>query len=138
MIEPLRGLAAMSVLVFHAGMFSAALHHGGWWDPLVGHLQAGVPIFFVLSGFLLYRPFVAARADARPAPQIGRYAARRIARIVPAYWVALALVSLLPQIHLVGGPLIYFGFLQTYFPSLEVNAGIAPAWSLCVEVSFYA
>ena len=50
-------------------------------------LEVGVAIFFCISGFLLYRPFVRrARATAMPAVATGAYAWRRFLRIVPAYW----------------------------------------------------
>src|SRR5439155_8306716 len=52
-------------------------------------LEVGVAIFFVISGFLLYRPFAASRAAGQPAPRTGPYAWRRVLRIVPAYWLAL-------------------------------------------------
>src|SRR5436190_23711067 len=114
MIEPLRGVAALSILVYHAGAFARDDRRGGWWDAIVGHLHVGVPIFFVLSGFLRYRPFVAARVGQGRVPSIGGYALRRIARIIPAYWAALVILGALRQIEFVGNPLVYFGFLQTY------------------------
>ena len=46
-------------------------------------------LFFVLSGFLLAGPWVASALDERPAPRLGRFAVKRAARIVPAYWVAM-------------------------------------------------
>ncbi|HEY0444483.1 MAG TPA: hypothetical protein VGC90_09690, partial [Candidatus Limnocylindrales bacterium] len=45
-------------------------------------LDSGVMIFFALSGYLLYGPFV--RGPVAVAP----YLVRRIARIMPAYLVA--------------------------------------------------
>jgi peptidoglycan/LPS O-acetylase OafA/YrhL len=53
-----------------------------------------VPIFFVLSGFLLYGPFVRARLAGREAPDTEAYGWQRVMRIVPAYWVALLVVGL--------------------------------------------
>ena len=52
-------------------------------------------MFFLISGFLLYRPFVAARLRGEPMPFVGAYAWRRFLRIVPAYWVALTATALL-------------------------------------------
>lgn len=67
-------------------------------DGLAGHylaqLNLGVSIFFVISGFLLYRPFGAARLAGERSPPLLPYAIRRVARIVPAYWVALTIVAL--------------------------------------------
>ena len=50
-------------------------------------LEVGVAIFFCISGFLLYRPFVVAHHRAQAMPAVGAYAWRRFLRIVPAYWV---------------------------------------------------
>lgn len=102
------------------------------------HMEIGVPIFFVLSGFLLYRPWVAARVQNRPVPSARRYFRRRVARIVPAYWIALSAAAAL---GLSTGPIghepwIYYGFMQTYSARTFFN-GLSPAWSLCVELSFY-
>jgi peptidoglycan/LPS O-acetylase OafA/YrhL len=68
------------------------------------------------------------------------YAVRRIARIVPAYWVALAIVTAWLGLHEVTtatGLIRYFGFLQLYGNLKTVTGGISPAWTLCVEVTFY-
>jgi peptidoglycan/LPS O-acetylase OafA/YrhL len=99
-----------------------------------------VAIFFVLSGFLLYRPFVAARLDARDRPRFTRYARRRALRILPAYWTALVLVAVLSPHEAVGafGPhwWVYFGLLQSW-SSLDILGGLGVAWSLSVEAAFY-
>ena len=60
LIDSLRALAALSVLVYHTGYASLA-SFVAWYGPVVGHLDVGVPLFFAISGFLLYRPFFAAR-----------------------------------------------------------------------------
>ena len=49
----------------------------------------GVSAFFVLSGFLLARPFWLALDSGEPMPSLHTYALRRAARIIPGYWVAL-------------------------------------------------
>ena len=97
-------------------------------------------IFFVLSAFLLYRPWVAARLDGAPAPRLGRYAKRRALRIVPAYWLALLVLGLLlpTQVPGVFGDdwWVLFGFLQVY--SFDtILEGLTVAWSLSTEVAFY-
>ena len=48
-------------------------------------MEIGVPIFFVLSGFLLFRPWVRATAAGRDWPSVRRYAWHRVRRIMPAY-----------------------------------------------------
>jgi peptidoglycan/LPS O-acetylase OafA/YrhL len=122
---------------------------GAWYARPLNHLDIGVTIFFLISGFLLYRPFVAARVGA--GPRIGEwdYARRRALRILPAYYLALIVLAVYPGLQGVfgGNWWVYFGFLQSYTPLYDAPAscgappfdcGIAPAWSLVVEVSFYA
>ena len=140
----MRGLAALSVVVYHVTFsFNYPATALG---QFVSERNAGPPVtavvvFFLISGFVLYRPFCAARFRGEPMPDLVAYAVRRAARIVPAYWVALAIVTALLGLGYVVRPLgivRYFGFLQLYGPWSVVNAGISPAWTLCVEVSFYA
>jgi peptidoglycan/LPS O-acetylase OafA/YrhL len=101
--------------------------------PWLAHLNVGVPLFFVLSGFLLYRPFAAARLGLGPAPDPARYAIRRVLRIVPAYWVALPVVALV--LGAPAGP-VYWLFGQGYRAE-TFGGGIGQAWTLGVEVVFY-
>ena len=97
-------------------------------------------MFFAISGFLLYRPWVAARLDGAAAPSGRVYAVRRVLRIVPAYWVALVVIALVlgrDEVFAWPGAPIYFGFEQAYFPDY-FTGGIGQAWTLTVEVAFYA
>jgi peptidoglycan/LPS O-acetylase OafA/YrhL len=134
MVEGVRAVAALMIVLDHTGAIGAVQP-----DTLAGsamtRLNAGVAVFFVLSGFLLYRPFVAARLAGAPAPGLGRYLRRRLLRIVPAYYAAAVLGALFLG---VGGVLTHdwwahAAFLQAY----GFSGGIAPAWSLCTEMSFY-
>ena len=77
------------VFAFHTlGMVEPVWLHG--WRRAAWQLgPIGVAIFFVLSGFLLWRPYVAATFDGAPPPRLGSYVTRRVARIVPGYWCAL-------------------------------------------------
>src|SRR3954454_4417818 len=98
-LDGLRGLAALGVLVLHVWMFSYGDNGKppkGLLDLALGELRLGVQLFFVLSGFLLFRPFVAAALDgAGRVPSLTRYAIRRAARILPGYWLALGASFLL-------------------------------------------
>jgi peptidoglycan/LPS O-acetylase OafA/YrhL len=100
----------------------------------------GVVIFLVVSGFLLYRPFVLSHLAGDASPRAGAYAWRRVLRVVPAFWVALAVATLIVPYHGVftlGGVPTYFGFAQIYRGSTIASAD-PPAWTLGLEVSFYA
>jgi peptidoglycan/LPS O-acetylase OafA/YrhL len=153
-IEGLRAIAATSIVVYHVWLFSAPSGQvvtPGRWMWFFPDLALGVTLFFTLSGFLLYRPFVAALLRAEPRPSFGSYLRNRVLRIAPAYWViflfsVLILESVLvrgPDGRLVNGALhnpVQIGsnllLVQEYKPS-TVATGIGPAWSLAVEIVFY-
>ncbi len=103
-------------------------------------LDAGVGVFFVISGFLLYRRFALAHLAGRPSPGLVEFWKRRLARIIPAYWGAFVVISYLLRAdnvrHSWEAPLVYLGFAQIYFPNY-ILTGITQAWSLCTEMSFY-
>jgi peptidoglycan/LPS O-acetylase OafA/YrhL len=141
LFDSMRAIAALSVLAFHAaysagiGIFDAATFR-----QLTSRLDVGVTIFFVISGFLLYRPFVRARLYGEPPPRVVAYLWRRALRIAPGYWVALAVVAVwlgLNDVLTPGGVVRYFGFAQIYDARTALR-GIGQAWTLCVEVTFYA
>jgi peptidoglycan/LPS O-acetylase OafA/YrhL len=89
-VEGVRAIAAVSVLVFHCWRYSAegpSRADLGLVNRFVlPHLSLGVTLFFCLSGFLLYRPFVAAALDGSSFPKVGTYFRNRALRILPAYW----------------------------------------------------
>ena len=136
LFDGLRAVAALSIVAFHAAYFVRA---DGPLRAYTAHLDVGVTIFFLVSGFLLYRPFVRSRMRDEPLPSTGAYAWRRFLRITPAYWVALTVVTIwlsLPDVFSSKAP-IFYGFAQIYDPGTGLG-GIAQAWTLCVEVTFYA
>jgi peptidoglycan/LPS O-acetylase OafA/YrhL len=139
LFDSLRAIAALSIFAFHIAASQKALNDPDF--PWLGQLNVGVPIFFVVSGFLLYRPFVARREQGKPMPSVRSYAIRRVLRIVPAYWVALTIITvwlgLQSQVFTLDGVVTYYGFLQVYDPS-TIAGGIGQAWTLGVEVTFYA
>jgi peptidoglycan/LPS O-acetylase OafA/YrhL len=139
LFDSLRAIAALSVVAFHAAYFQGYLV-GHPLSRYYAQLNVGVAIFFVISGFLLYRPFAQARFDRADFPGVVPYAVRRVARIVPAYWVALPIIALWldrSAVFTAHGVVVYFGFLQIYGVH-DMFGGIGQAWSVCVEVSFYA
>jgi len=98
----------------------------------------GVAVFFLISGFLLYRPFLVARRAGDPTRLLA-YARRRVLRIVPAYWAALSIflaAGLVPGVN-GGNWWVFYGFGQIYSVK-TLGSGIGVAWTLCIEVTFYA
>ncbi|MBV9278647.1 MAG: acyltransferase [Chloroflexi bacterium] len=137
--DGLRALAAGSVLLFHVATVTGAVVRNGS-GPYLFQLDVGVDVFFVLSGFLLYRPFVSAHLAGRQPPQIGRYFKRRFLRIFPAYW--LALIAVLYLFHqatsrTTGDGIVFFSLTQIY-SGQRIFGGLVPAWTLCTEIAFYA
>jgi peptidoglycan/LPS O-acetylase OafA/YrhL len=126
------------VLVFHtSGGSKFALTSG--FGLYTSRLNLGVSVFFLISGFLLYRPFAVAHLSGRPALSARRFWVRRLLRIVPAYWLALTVVTfVLRAPKIVGWQALAanYGFAQIYFPSYW-HTGILQAWSLSTEMTFY-
>lgn len=106
----------------------------------------GVGMFFVLSGFLLSRPFWTALDHGRPLPSLGIYALQRAARILPGFWVALtaslvlsiAVFEAVPDgwlfLRYVAGFFLVSDWHWTSFYPVEVNT---PLWSIGFEVTSY-
>ncbi len=137
LVDSLRGVAILLVVVFHAAGTAGASTTGAA-GAIARQGFVGVMIFFAISGFLIYRPFAAARDGGRRAPSLRRYWRRRALRIFPAYWVALtafAAVGAISDVATVRAP-VYYLFGQIYAAKTFSN-GIPVAWSLGVEMSFY-
>jgi peptidoglycan/LPS O-acetylase OafA/YrhL len=140
LLDPLRAVAALCILLTHTSGYSG-FNSGNFLGAWTARLDVGVTIFFVLSGFLLYRPFVAARLEGRPGPSVGRYARRRVLRIFPAYWVALIVLGLAVPQYLSKDVFndtwwATFALVQSWDSSTILN-GLSVAWSLSVEAMFY-
>jgi peptidoglycan/LPS O-acetylase OafA/YrhL len=146
-LDGLRGLSAMSIVVLHAWLYTTTTQEKGdsLLDGVVHQFRLGVPLFFCLSGFLLYRAWVIAARDGTPAPRVADYARRRAWRIVPAYALALVGATALlvpiadvrgvdvPDTHLLA---LFAVFASNLHPE-TVGALDPPMWTLAVEVQFY-
>lgn len=124
----LRFLAAAVVVIFHYGVEATGLG---------GFLTAGpqmVSFFFVLSGFVMTVAY--GKRDI----QVGAFWAARAARILPVYFLALALVIAAfmlsgTEIHSTAVVLNIF-LVQSWIPPYPTSLN-TPAWSLSVEAFFY-
>ena len=147
-LDGLRGLAALSVVVFHVWDYARPIPHVVFASPtdyVLNEGRLGLILFFVLSGFLLYRPWVAATLEGSTIPDIRRYAARRAARIMPAYYLAVfGSVALLwgaagtPGVRLPPATsLPLFALFAQNYTSASVLTLDPPTWTLAIEASFY-
>ena len=137
--DGLRAIAAVSVLLLHAAWTSGFTSRSSL-GIYTSRLEIGVSVFFLISGFLLYRPFAVSHFVGGVQPDAGKFWVRRLLRIVPAYWLALTVLAYGFHAVTVGpgwqGVASLYLFLQIYFPTQVVH-GIPQAWSLCTEMSFY-
>lgn len=129
-VQYLRGLAACAVVCFHVSE-----QFGGPFD--VG--AAGVDVFFVISGFIMW-----VTTAGRPTDP-WRFMGRRITRIVPLYWI----VTLLTAAGILIKPQFFYGhffsvanFVGSLFflPVLQEGALhpiVIQGWTLCYEMMFY-
>lgn len=137
--DGLRAIAVLSVAVFHFVLEVGAYSNLRTLEVFF-QLRVGVWIFFVISGFLLYRPYARAHANGAPDPSLVRYATARVLRIWPAYAVALTVLAYVwHRVEFVNAKhfLVHIFLAQNYFQD-EITKGLGPAWSLAVELSFYA
>jgi peptidoglycan/LPS O-acetylase OafA/YrhL len=138
-LDTLRFVGAMCVVTTHTGFWTGEYGQHGIWGALIARLDVGVAIFFVLSGFLLFRPQVAAAVSERPRPRTGRYYWKRFLRIYPVYAVTVVLaLSLIPENRDIGpaGWLRALLMLDSFVSDLLPEA-LTQMWSLAVEATFY-
>lgn len=143
----IRAVAALLVVGTHAAYTTGKYTHG-YAGLLLSRMEIGVPIFFVLSGYLLFGPWVRSARNAAPPPSLSRYAWHRVRRIMPAYVVAVLGAYLLYHFHEAGpnpghswyGLLRNLTLTQIYtdgYMFSHIHQGLTQMWSLAVEVSFY-
>ncbi len=144
----LRAVAALLVVGTHAA-FVTGKHNHGYLGAMAARLEIGVAIFFALSGFLLFRPWVTAAAAGSDAPSAARYAHRRLRRVMPAYLATVLLAYGVYSVFSSGpnpgqslaGLLRHLTLTQIYtdnYLMTHLHRGLSQTWSLAVEVAFYA
>lgn len=138
-LDSLRAVASVAVVATHASFWAGA-YSAPVWGTALARLDVGVALFFVLSGFLLSRPWFARRRRGAPAPGTGRYLWKRALRILPVYLLTVvAALTLLPG-NRDAGPSTWATTLlmaNTYVDD-SLPDGLTQMWSLATEVAFYA
>lgn len=139
-LDTLRFVGAIAVLTTHVGFHTGEYVQNGTFGVWLARLDVGVALFFVLSGFLLSRPFVENASRGWPAPHAPTYFRKRAARILPLYLVTvLAALTIIPENaedgwqRWVSSVLL----LDSYWLA-ELPHGLTHMWSLTAEVTFYA
>jgi peptidoglycan/LPS O-acetylase OafA/YrhL len=143
----IRAVAALLVMLTHAAYTTGKYTHG-YVGLVYSRMEIGVPIFFVLSGFLLFGPWIKAAASGGMPPSVRRYAWHRLRRIMPAYIVTVLAAYLLYHFRTAGpnpghtwtGLLRNLTLSQIYSDNYlysYLHQGLTQMWSLAVEVAFY-
>ncbi|MDT5291002.1 MAG: hypothetical protein QOF88_5891, partial [Mycobacterium sp.] len=154
-LDGVRGLLCLMIAVTHVTTHYSPKTAATWQTGLFGF---SLVYFFVLSGFLLFLPYVRNLVDERSGmPDVTDYVVHRFARIVPCYLVIFLFVNYVLQIAYIQNPAIQpvgtddgtgmitdpgqlianLTLMQTYFPAY-IQTGINPSWSLTLEYAFYA
>lgn len=134
-IESGRGIAALAVLLLHAGSMTTPEQYSGkvGLNNIFGVGQYGVDFFFVLSGFILFRSCRLALGQPSKVPS---YLQRRFFRIFPTYWFALALALFINQFQRERVS-VDTGFIGQQLLMLSNPPWLGPAWTLQYELAFY-
>ena len=143
----IRAVAALLVMATHAAYTTGKYTHG-YMGLVYSRMEIGVPIFFVLSGFLLFRPWLKSAATGGPPPSVSRYAWHRVRRIMPAYVITVLFAYVLYHYREAGpnpghswvGLVRNLTLTQIYtdgYLGKYLHQGLTQMWSLAVEAAFY-
>jgi len=142
-LDAYRAIGMMMVFLAHAHYSSIANDKGVVVDSILNRFDIGLPIFFVLSAFLLFRPFVVSQFGGRSGPAARRFYRHRIFRVFPAYWFALTVIVIWFGIQFASflQAVGFYALLQDYGSGPVFDPKFQPiyqAWSLATELAFYA
>jgi peptidoglycan/LPS O-acetylase OafA/YrhL len=147
--DGIRGVGMVCIIVAHlsgAALVVDGVYPGGFkagYGAITGTVLAGLqlalPLFFVLSGYLISRPFVRAFLLDRRTPSLVAYLRHRCARILPVFWLLGALMLI--YYGTLGSRftdiLGLFGLAQIYLPTNGFDNFLGQAWTIDMEVAFY-
>lgn len=137
-LDSIRALGAFLVLATHVA-FTSGDYSFTLWGTFLSRLDVGVALFFVLSGFLLSRPYLSAARVTAPRPATGHYLWKRMLRIMPPYWIAsvLALTMLADNAGATPRDWLRTMTLTDIYLADRMPAGLTQMWSLATELAFY-
>lgn len=136
-LDGIRAVAALGVWLLHVGSNTGVMYRDGMLNWLMSRLGVAVPIFFLLSGLLLYRPWARAVIEDTPRPRPLGYLWRRVLRVMPVYWLVSALALWAWTSYDWTGWLKWMLLAQNFFPDDPTPDGLYQMWTLPIEMSFY-
>ncbi|HEY7418069.1 MAG TPA: acyltransferase, partial [Ktedonobacteraceae bacterium] len=148
-LDGIRALACLAVVAYHISLMT--IQDTPLWTPqhtptLIAAIalsgDTGVTLFFVLSGFLLFRPYVKALLfPDTDWPSTWRFYLRRALRILPVYYISLIALAIIlaPNYFNLDHARQWLLFLTLFMDSSartyqQING---PFWTLAVEWQFY-
>ena len=140
-LEGVRAIAALGVLIGHVwgsyNNYDFVAANDGVIDRILFGGGLGVFLFFVLTGYLLFWPFVRRDFLGGAGVRLSTYARNRVLRIVPLYVISTAIVLVWLED---GGSLRQWLLFMTFSENFsldtvgQVNGAL---WSVVVEIHFY-
>jgi peptidoglycan/LPS O-acetylase OafA/YrhL len=138
--DGIRAIGATMIVMHHTGNATRTVTDT-FTGQMLARVEVALAILFLVSGFLIYRPF-AARYLAGRSDDIPTYFRKRFARIFPGYWFALIAVWFLfdtwtgAQARTAGNFFAFSTLAYTYFHRFAI-APLQQAWTLNIELAFY-
>ncbi|MDT5070573.1 MAG: hypothetical protein QOK02_6728 [Mycobacterium sp.] len=155
-LDGVRGALCLMIAITHVTTHYSPKTAATWQTGIFGF---SLVYFFVLSGFLLFLPYVRNVVEERSVgkmPDVTDYVVHRFARIVPVYLVIFLFVNFVLRMSYIQNPALQpvgtqdgtgmitdpgmlianLTLTQTYFPAY-IQTGINPSWSLTLEYAFY-
>jgi peptidoglycan/LPS O-acetylase OafA/YrhL len=151
-IDGIRFLAITLVVLFHThGYFikKTSLHftdspgNYSWLEQFLSNGDRGVPLFFVLSGFILCLPFAHHYINHGKKVSLKKYYLRRVTRLEPPYFIAMTAIFLIQLVmHVKPFAVLFPSWAASLVYAHDIIFHHVPlitvvAWSLEIEIQFY-
>jgi peptidoglycan/LPS O-acetylase OafA/YrhL len=137
-LDGVRALAALGVVLTHVGFTTSRSVRPDLFGAIIARGDFGVTVFFLLSGFLLYRPFAMRSFGVGPQPLIAEYLWRRALRILPALWLMTAItLAFVTTFRVRAVDWWHYLLLIHTYDHHDYDPNLSQLWTLVVEVSFY-
>jgi peptidoglycan/LPS O-acetylase OafA/YrhL len=150
-VDGLRGFSALAIVIFHIWNYEPAPYPAFEYTPWIVDatfrhvLRTAVQVLLVISGFVV--AYTLRKTLVTP-QEIVWFLGRRVVRLMPAYWVTIAIIILVDilcqQVWNLSSPFdgtvsvkrlsAHLTLLQDIMGDEALSAGI---WTICIEMQFY-